>query len=579
MAEPHRDEIAKLEALFAANPDGRIFTHLAEAYRKAGDLARARETVESGLARHAEYPSAHVVLGRVLWDLGEVEGAEGAFRRVLELDPENRVALRALGDLARERGRAEEALEHYRALLLLDPSDGALDELIRQVEEQTRAPGGVPEAGGVVPGLDLPVGSSDPLGPGLEGLMEPLAGLEGGLDGGAAGPSLDIGAAGPSLDIGAGGFDLGGGDGGDWSGGGAAAGGFDGVALDFGGAGVDEGVVTPGQGPFVLDTPAEGPFALDTPAEGPFVLDAPGTDPFGVESPLGLAEDPAGGGGAVDGLDYDRPVVTETMADLYFRQGLHGRAAEVYRELLRSRPGDERLAGKLREAEARAAAGAGGESAPAGVVPGGLPEAGPELGAADLLGVDALPGLDPADATLPAAGWMSGGGAEAGGGAGAGPLPELEPAAGLETLGDWEGPADLPVLEDPGAAGRGGDATVPAAPGPVVREATIGEYLRALLVFGGAAAPAGGAGAPGEDEGGAFGAGDGVLVLEEGAIVPADEGGGDEFDRLFAGAAEAPAGGPARSAGGGGAAAGRGGGGDDDEDLEMFRAWLQNLKH
>lgn len=143
MPEPHRDEIAKLEALFAANPDGRIFTHLAEAYRKAGELTRARETVEQGLERHAEYPSAHVVLGRVLWDLGEVDGAGQAFRRVLELDPENRVALRALGDLARETGRAAEALDHYRALLLLDPSDMEVEELTRTVESEAGGAGAI----------------------------------------------------------------------------------------------------------------------------------------------------------------------------------------------------------------------------------------------------------------------------------------------------------------------------------------------------------------------------------------------------------------------------------------------------
>ncbi|HEX7050930.1 MAG TPA: tetratricopeptide repeat protein, partial [Longimicrobiales bacterium] len=66
MTESQRDEIAKLEALYSANPDGRIFTHLAEAYRKAGDLERARETIERGLERHGSYPSAHVVHGRVL---------------------------------------------------------------------------------------------------------------------------------------------------------------------------------------------------------------------------------------------------------------------------------------------------------------------------------------------------------------------------------------------------------------------------------------------------------------------------------------------------------------------------------
>jgi hypothetical protein len=42
MAESHREEIAKLEALYAGNPGGRVFVHLADAYRKAGEHERAR---------------------------------------------------------------------------------------------------------------------------------------------------------------------------------------------------------------------------------------------------------------------------------------------------------------------------------------------------------------------------------------------------------------------------------------------------------------------------------------------------------------------------------------------------------
>ncbi len=139
MADPRGAEIAKLEALFSENPDGRVFTHLAEAYRRAGDPERARVLLETGLARHADYASAHVVHGRVLLDLGLEAEAEAAFRRVLGLDPENLVALRALGDLARRAGRAAEALGYYEQLLLRDPSSEELEAIIGELRE-TAAP-------------------------------------------------------------------------------------------------------------------------------------------------------------------------------------------------------------------------------------------------------------------------------------------------------------------------------------------------------------------------------------------------------------------------------------------------------
>jgi len=129
-------EIAKLEALYSANPEGRIFAHLADAYRRAGDLVRAREVVEEGLRHHPDYASAHVVLGRISLEEGEIAAAEETFHRVLGLDPENRIALRLLADLARMEGDREAAVRFYEELLLVNPTDqearGLLDEVRAQ---------------------------------------------------------------------------------------------------------------------------------------------------------------------------------------------------------------------------------------------------------------------------------------------------------------------------------------------------------------------------------------------------------------------------------------------------------------
>ncbi|MBI4408656.1 MAG: DUF4388 domain-containing protein [Gemmatimonadetes bacterium] len=134
MPEPSRDPIARLELLYAAHPEGRVFTHLAEAYRRAGELARAREVLEQGLRRHADYASAHVVLARVLWDDGKLEEAGTEFRQVLTLDPHNLVALRGLADLARDAGQRGDALRHYRDLLAIDPAAEDVEAIVRELE-------------------------------------------------------------------------------------------------------------------------------------------------------------------------------------------------------------------------------------------------------------------------------------------------------------------------------------------------------------------------------------------------------------------------------------------------------------
>ncbi|MGH7444221.1 MAG: tetratricopeptide repeat protein, partial [Longimicrobiales bacterium] len=140
MAESNRDEIAKLEALYANNPDGRVFAHLAEAYRKAGELERARDVLDRGLRRHADYASAHVVFGRVLADQGLETDAASSFQRVLQLDPENLIARRALAESDRAAGRLDEALGHYRELLAHDASDEDVRTIVADLEARVQPP-------------------------------------------------------------------------------------------------------------------------------------------------------------------------------------------------------------------------------------------------------------------------------------------------------------------------------------------------------------------------------------------------------------------------------------------------------
>jgi tetratricopeptide (TPR) repeat protein len=135
MAESQQEEIAKLEALYADNPGGRVFVHLAEAYRKAGQPERAREILREGLARHPDAASGLVVLGRVLADVGESAESAAAYRRVLELDGGNLVALRALADQARDAGRLDEARAHYGELLLRNPTSDDVRSALAELAE------------------------------------------------------------------------------------------------------------------------------------------------------------------------------------------------------------------------------------------------------------------------------------------------------------------------------------------------------------------------------------------------------------------------------------------------------------
>ncbi|HEX8362831.1 MAG TPA: HD domain-containing phosphohydrolase [Longimicrobium sp.] len=128
MAETSRSQLRRLKDEYARNPGSRVFVHLAEAYRKAGDLRQAQQVLTDGLRRHVDDPSGLVVLARVLTDQGEVERASGVWRDVLRQDPENVVALRSLAELADSAGRRDEAMQLFRRVVRLENGEPDVDE-------------------------------------------------------------------------------------------------------------------------------------------------------------------------------------------------------------------------------------------------------------------------------------------------------------------------------------------------------------------------------------------------------------------------------------------------------------------
>lgn len=147
-------EIAKLESRWRENRQGLTFAPLAEAYRKMGEHARALEVLGEGLAVNPTYIPASIVLGRVHLDMGNDAGAESAFARVLELDGENVIALRALADLAERQHRLAEARERLASLLSVDRGNdearaqlAALEARLASGENEASVPLAEPRAG------------------------------------------------------------------------------------------------------------------------------------------------------------------------------------------------------------------------------------------------------------------------------------------------------------------------------------------------------------------------------------------------------------------------------------------------
>jgi tetratricopeptide (TPR) repeat protein len=128
--------IEQLRFLLREDPSSRVFYQLAELLRKEGQPDEAVEILGRGLERHPRYVAAWVSLGRAQFDLSAIAEAEEAFQRALDLDPQNAVAARMMGETAIAMTDWPRAAKALRLARELAPSDLSLNDKIAHVEAQ-----------------------------------------------------------------------------------------------------------------------------------------------------------------------------------------------------------------------------------------------------------------------------------------------------------------------------------------------------------------------------------------------------------------------------------------------------------
>ena len=373
----HTSEIDKLERRYAENPKGRNFAPLADAYRKAGQLDQAIELCTSGLQHHPDYVSAHIVYGRCLIDQHNDDAAAVVFRKVLELDPENVIAFKVLADLSARSGRLDEAVLWLTKLLAADPMNGDAAEALAvakgKASQAAKAttpvtPVAPPVAAKVTPPAPPPPPVSPPTAPaGLEPsgiVLDPEPVQPSDLPFEATQSSSDIEVYDGTMN-------------------------FSSVANSSAradGIEIQEEIVLEASkieveglahsqyeasGFFKVDAEEEDLATVDLPlimpdsdedvaaAPSPALASPPAPTPQPAARPGRRTPIPSGGtpaavtlsddDGAADtaALSRAEPVVTETMAELYLKQGHHEEALRVYQALQAQRPQDGRLRAKV----------------------------------------------------------------------------------------------------------------------------------------------------------------------------------------------------------------------------------------
>src|SRR5690348_15351946 len=377
MAGPSR--IDELRKKFDENPR-RYFAPLANEYRKLGDFDQAIFICQEFLPQQPGHMSGHIVYGQALFEAGRHDEARTVFETALALDPENLIALRHLGDIARARGDYETARAWYRRVLESDPRNDEIAGILTALDNEPPAPAPPTTAAGDAASPSSGEGEPSPItlesaissaAPGAE--SSPHAGATEEPSAGTQTPAIpesnfdDVAklftATSPS---------------------GLASGPLQLIHEGEDLLGHPDEHKSPEAQPIRSSAPSSGfsPFAggsddaaptgfhasfldgLTSEAPPEPVSPAPETAPPPVaEVPRPAAEEPAApsvppipAAAAPEpqppaNAEASTAFVTETMAELYLRQGHRDQALEVYRKLVQLHPNDANLSARLASLE------------------------------------------------------------------------------------------------------------------------------------------------------------------------------------------------------------------------------------
>lgn len=110
----YEEAIAYLERAYRIKPDDiKVLNMLGTAYFKAERLDSAEEIYEILARKNPNVPVLHSNLGMIRLKKKDWEGAEMAFQRVVELQPDNKRAYGYLGLIYEQQGLLEQALTYY----------------------------------------------------------------------------------------------------------------------------------------------------------------------------------------------------------------------------------------------------------------------------------------------------------------------------------------------------------------------------------------------------------------------------------------------------------------------------------
>ncbi len=128
--------LEQLRYALREDPTSRQFFQLGELLRRTNRLDEAVQVLRNGLSHHPKYVAAYIALGRTLISKGDHAEAEETLASALQLDPENAVAARLIGQSAMQRRDPLRAIQALKLARALGDSAPTLEEEIAAVEAE-----------------------------------------------------------------------------------------------------------------------------------------------------------------------------------------------------------------------------------------------------------------------------------------------------------------------------------------------------------------------------------------------------------------------------------------------------------
>ena len=342
--KPLSPEIIKLTEKLASDPKSKLFVPLAEEYIKSGMLDEAQSVLEDGLKLHPNFMSAKTTLGKVYFEKGQLKEAKILFEGLIAASPDNLFAQRRLARIYHEEGRFDLAQKSCRAVLAVSPKD---EEMVSLLDAMSRAPQAGPESG--APSRPPDVSTH------LETTAQPKR---------PAGETAPSGPAEPQLTqtppvtrepVNAGPFDQ-----------------TERIVVDE---------ILPSSSDSNPSAVPESGAETETAKPNTGGIEA-GSAKTDQEFPWSEEKSGPEGGTPVEG-----DLATESLADLYVKQGYYDKGKEIYRKILERDPSHSAVRRKLEETESLMAILSKGDSHETGIAPvpahqnepGGIRPAEPEM--------------------------------------------------------------------------------------------------------------------------------------------------------------------------------------------------------